>query len=179
MDQALIFCPERFEFFGDVVSRFFPVEKHKQTRFADIGSGYPCSLQKYLRSLGYEKVVSFDDYIVNNQCYSNINRYFTVTDGEDFDVLLGLNPCDGTETIIRCANNFRLPIVIRPCCPKNKFLGDNIRIIYKRKKDWSSQETAWTEFLAKKLQENGFKIYLETTLESNGLAFTVIIGFPK
>lgn len=117
--------PARHEEFGKFIFSKYPPTKYK--RVLDVGAGRVCKLSEYLVSKGYE-VTAIDPNIrlLPNEAKKKkikvAKGLFTCdsekkkgTDITKYDLVVGLEPCDATEHILRQCIRYNKPSSVLLC----------------------------------------------------------------
>ncbi len=126
----------RHQTFGEEIIKKYPVENYKNV--LDVGAGRVCRLSQYLEEKGY-KVTAMDPDIriskeeADEKNIKIIKEKFSCdeysegkegTNIENYDLLIGLEPCDATEHIIRQCIKYNKDFEILLCAsPHNSIEG--------------------------------------------------------
>jgi len=146
VDTGLVKFSRREESFGSFVNKHFSIIRFKKV--LDVGAGRMCRLSQYLSKFGYEmyaldpnirltqneakragiKSISQNKFVCDEYSKRGIG-----TDIGDYDLLVGLEPCDATEHIIRQALKYDKEFAVALCgAPHNALNGKT----FKSYEDW-------------------------------------------
>jgi SAM-dependent methyltransferase len=115
--------PFRWTAFARYIQTRYCLDKYKH--ILDIGCGREAYTSQELLKRGYD-VVGIDPKVKEVGCLRVIKGYFNylLTNVSEYDLLVGLEPCDGTEHIIRSALKNDKEFVVVPCyAPHNSIDG--------------------------------------------------------
>lgn len=101
IDQALLNCIED--------NHLIPHYKSRQMSVALIGEKSK-SLKRNTLRYKLKKEYGFKSITV----FTKPDK-FKVTDGEQFDILIGCRPCEAEEEILRAATNYKKRFILLPC----------------------------------------------------------------
>jgi hypothetical protein len=152
----------RFDTFAKEIAKHFP----RCYKIGDIagGKGY---LQLALRDLGFEKVTTYDTRF-DSRRVKNIDYRYQLFDNavkEEFNLLVGMHPDEGTDQIIVNASRRHIPFMVVPCCIKPSAV-----------QYWGSHKTKlWFEHLISLAYASGTKSVQVLKLPINGKN-TVLFG---
>ena len=110
VNKRMINAPRRHKFLGQYIVDKYPVERYKNVM--DVGAGRICRLSKFLTKHGYNVTavdtdIRLDDGEVDFKFEKKLflcSEYAgdkTPTDISNFDLIVGCEPCDATEHILR------------------------------------------------------------------------------
>jgi SAM-dependent methyltransferase len=107
--------PTRWETFAKYIRKQFPVSNFPKV--LDVGCGSAADLTSLLVKYGYD-VTAIDPKVDEIEKLRTIRKLFDYTkeDVSKFDLIVGLEPCDATEHIIRSSMNNNIPCAISLCC---------------------------------------------------------------
>lgn len=115
--------PSRYTAFARYIQTRFKINSYKNV--LDVGCGIFALTTKELISKGYN-AVGMDPKVKNIQNLYTIREYFDYlkTDVSNYDLLVGLEPCDATEHIILSGLKNDKEIAVVPCfAPHNAIDG--------------------------------------------------------
>lgn len=120
--DTILHNPTRWESFGRYILYNYNPSIYK--RVFDIGCGPLMDLSKYLINAGYD-ITSIDPRLINPDGVRRKKDYFIYgkTDISSFDLLIGLEPCDATEHIMKSAIESHIPFCIALCVALHKAIN--------------------------------------------------------
>ena len=121
--DVLCDSPTRWQSFAKYIGKEFPKEQYK--RVLDVGCGPLADLSLVLTNMGYE-TTGIDPRVHEKGRIKLIRRAFDYlkTDVSNFDLIVGLEPCDATEHIVRSSLKNNVPSAISLCAaPHNGIDG--------------------------------------------------------
>lgn len=122
----------RWQAFRRYIEINYKLEKYK--RVLDVGCGISRDLSLELENKGYI-VSSIDPRLKEANGITTIKDYFNYlkTDVSYYDLLVGLEPCDATEHIMKSGLNNNIPFAVALCAtPHNAINGRR----FKTREDW-------------------------------------------
>ena len=139
--EKLIKAQNRHEIFANYLAGKYSKESYK--KILDVGAGRLCKLSAKLSSLGYEVYaqdpkIRLTEQEAKNLSIKKISRFKFACDDFSknnagtpvgaYDVLVGLEPCDATEHIIRQALKYDKPFDVHLCyAPHAALSGENFK----------------------------------------------------
>jgi SAM-dependent methyltransferase len=134
--------PTRWESFAQYINNRFAVSDF--SKVLDVGCGPMADLSLLLIEKGYD-VVGIDSKVKEIENLKTIKKLFDYKkeDVSNFDLLVGLEPCDATEHIIRSSMENKIPCVISLCCTSHDSI-DGQR--FSSKEEWYEYLLSITNF---------------------------------